>query len=831
MFETKDHSQITCKLCGFKPKSKKGKKAKMIKHLYQKHFRTKFLEEYDDLIPKTMPFSCPMKFCTFQSSSNDRREIIRHVYATHRIMKQYYEECDTSTNITFETLIKNEDLVCKLCGYEILRTNRMKTDMAKHLYANHFKSKFLEDFDHLIPKTAPFSCPMKFCNFQSITNERREFFRHVYTTHNVMKHYYEQCDISKINLPIGHAASLLLPSETISISNEYKSKIENLMKNETQILSCKLCGFEIRRKRKIDMAKHLYGKHFKSRFLEEYDELIPKTAPFPCPIQFCEFQTISVERREILRHVYSTHGIMQQYYEQCNISNNIPFESTISNKETLIKNEILLQTCKLCGFKSKNNPSKKTSMARHLYGKHFRTKFLEEYDHLIPKTAPFTCPMQSCNFQSMTNERREFFRHVYTTHNIMNQYYEQCDISNINLPIGQVDSKLLCFEPISVPTLNNATKADISTVSTKVYFKKTLVPTLLDASKIKNEVKRTSPDLNQSIYCDIVTCDFLFHTVANKNSHLYEQHFKEKFEIEYGKIFEKGGGGEEEFFGCPDCNYQHKISSLGTPASSPFLLKGPLSSWLTQNLKIHYFTKHGILEKYLKNELLMTANEKSNSEHENYNDKNLIQNSIMIKNEQPIKNEVLSSPSSNNSLLKNPRKRRNISDRKPAKVNSNKVREIDFTKKIKLEHNRTDFIVNNQPVNLSQFYTENIKSGGKKFREIEFDEKKSSNIILNDKFLDNNSRTQVMLTIDNDNVYQFKIPKPEVCLDDIKKYLLRKPERYSISNKKEKISQFEFRAKITIDGKNCFEEYDENDDYTVLPKFPNGKIMLECWTS
>ena len=64
----------------------------MIRHLYQKHFRTKFLEEYDDLIPKTMPFSCPMKFCEFQSSSNDRREIIRHVYATHRLMKQYYEE-------------------------------------------------------------------------------------------------------------------------------------------------------------------------------------------------------------------------------------------------------------------------------------------------------------------------------------------------------------------------------------------------------------------------------------------------------------------------------------------------------------------------------------------------------------------------------------------------------------------------------------------------------------------------------------------------------------------------------------------------------------------
>ena len=95
------------------------------------------------------------------------------------------------------------------------------------------------------------------------------------------------------------------------------SKIETLIKNEA-LLSCKLCGFEIMRKRskKTDMAKHLYAKHFKSKFLEEYDHLIPKTVPFSCPIQFCNFQTISIERREIMRHVYTTHGIMKQYYEQ-----------------------------------------------------------------------------------------------------------------------------------------------------------------------------------------------------------------------------------------------------------------------------------------------------------------------------------------------------------------------------------------------------------------------------------------------------------------------------------------------------------------------------------
>ena len=87
----------------------------------------------------------------------------------------------------------------------------------------------------------------------------------------------------------------------------------------------------------------------------------------------------------------------------------------------------------------------------------------------------------------------------------------------------------------------------------------------------------------------------------------------------------------------------------------------------------------------------------------------------------------------------------------------------------------------------------------------------------------------MVLTINNDKVYQIKIPKAIVSLGDIKQHLLRRPVKYLISQ--EGISQYaEFRAKTTIDGKDCFEEYDNEDDDTILP-FQGDKIMLECWSS
>ena len=43
------------------------------------------------------------------------------------------------------------------------------------------------------------------------------------------------------------------------------------------------------------------------------------------------------------------------------------------------------------------------------------------------------------------------------------------------------------------------------------------------------------------------------------------------------------------------------------------------------------------------------------------------------------------------------------------------------------------------------------------------------------------TKTKVMLTIDSDLTFGFKIPKAKVSLADVKKHLMKKPERYLIS--------------------------------------------------
>ena len=91
------------------------------------------------------------------------------------------------------------------------------------------------------------------------------------------------------------------------------------------------------------------------------------------------------------------------------------------------------------------------------------------------------------------------------------------------------------------------------------------------------------------------------------------------------------------------------------------------------------------------------------------------------------------------------------------------------------------------------------------------------------------TKTKIILTIDSDKVYRFKVPKAEICLADVKKYLMKKPERYLISEKG--IYNYEFRAKTTTsEGKDCYDIFDEEDDDMILP-FSGNKIILECWSS
>ena len=89
------------------------------------------------------------------------------------------------------------------------------------------------------------------------------------------------------------------------------------------------------------------------------------------------------------------------------------------------------------------------------------------------------------------------------------------------------------------------------------------------------------------------------------------------------------------------------------------------------------------------------------------------------------------------------------------------------------------------------------------------------------------SKTKVQITINGENVYWIKIPKPAnyITLADIKNQLLSKPRIYGITTVNGMM--YDYYVKTIKNGKTGLEECDEDTDN--LPLF-GDKIELECWS-
>ena len=89
-------------------------------------------------------------------------------------------------------------------------------------------------------------------------------------------------------------------------------------------------------------------------------------------------------------------------------------------------------------------------------------------------------------------------------------------------------------------------------------------------------------------------------------------------------------------------------------------------------------------------------------------------------------------------------------------------------------------------------------------------------------------KTKVQITINRDRIYGFKIHKSpmSVTLDDIKKHLLSKQNKFGITE--DEIRTYDFNVKTTIKGRDVLEEIDEDDE--VLPLIGDW-IELECWSN
>ena len=564
------NSSCTFENCNyqFKFKSKNNK----MTHLYNNHFKDKFDEEYGEIFPilldtednSTTILSCPDCDYTVEK----KLPILKcHYFIKHGVLEKYLaaeEESKTNNSNLIsipETAPKknpyfsNSSCRFENCNHQFEKLSQ--SNIMTHLYYKHFKEKFDEEYGEklaiLLDKEdnnlQTLSCPD--CNY-TVEKKLQCLKNHYFTKHNVLEKYLA-AEKGLRKYPI---------SETAPNISTYRSYSTCTFEN---------CNQQFKFKSKKNKITHLYYKHFKLKFDEEYGELftnlqmdtsVDNLGKLTCPMD-CDY---TVEKnmqnlQNLKYHYFTKHGILEKYLEAA--GKNLNFISILDESTEIdATKNFTMPTCKLCGLKFSHN-RKNRDIARHLFKIHFQTKFNNEYGSLIEvdilQKWTFSCPIENCNFQSSSIlRRRDAMEHVYISHGIMKEYYDQCDGSIINDVYINMPKKSIKIEtPIGdLPVLNPL-----------------------------------------SFYCEIRDCDYQFKTPSKgrKVTHLYTKHFIEKFEQEYGEMLMSEN---YESYACPDvdCDYQDNVNTDETLKQSP--------ASLMHNLKFHYFTKHGVLEKYLADEVL-----------------------------------------------------------------------------------------------------------------------------------------------------------------------------------------------------------------------------------
>ena len=120
-------------------------------------------------------------------------------------------------------------------------------------------------------------------------------------------------------------------------------------------------------------------------------------------------------------------------------------------------------------------------------------------------------------------------------------------------------------------------------------------------TNLKYHVQKIHDKIQKKKKCEIDRCHYTYKDFRSQDSnykrHLMIQHFDQKFQDEFNKIWTSGK------IVCPDCNY------VPTTTKDTRSLKGTLRN----NLKFHYFFKHGILDKYMKEEKTKQASNENST--------------------------------------------------------------------------------------------------------------------------------------------------------------------------------------------------------------------------
>ena len=300
----------------------------------------------------------------------------------------------------------------------------------------------------------------------------------------------------------------------------------------------------------------------------------------------------------------------QEKFRENDITKNQTSNVLLNKSNRITENFGTKNCCELCNFEFKRKHPGDEKI-HHLMTQHFHEKIEREIKPRIPNNKPFGCPEEKCAFVSKAKAscKKLVLRHYLVQHGVLKKLVKEelesrTANKNANLNskvISKLDSNLISkLDPKLDTKLNPKPDPKLNTVVINENDNGTETTTTDDS--LENDASKDIrvggvPEKFSTKACEL--CDLEFNKnnrYGDKLNHMINYHFKERIECEVQPVL---------------------------PSTSPFTCPEKNCSYFSgNNILNHYLMMHGILKKYIEEELELRKSDKAEeneTESENVN--------------------------------------------------------------------------------------------------------------------------------------------------------------------------------------------------------------------
>ena len=465
-----------CALCRYKYKGK-NKHQERAGHLYRKHFREMFIEEFGEKLIQSSP-KCPHEYCEFpykKYKKGKKDELFFHYFCKHGILKKYFDkemikidedERKSKTLPTYtkpRTMTEKSDtksmIEVKIENIEPKSNSEPSPKILKTIDKIITDANIEDREDHQIDSTnypkhsAIIKIDPKTCDKIYPNKTNPESLKEVIAKEekedgaNDMDDQVQdqQIDDSKLSGKISKA--LFKPrkrNRSVEPAN-LKFKDDDFLDDEEIIFQTDISRSSMQLRKSKNLPKKDHSKNsnelhetntnqssefekseYKDTSDEETDTPVIKSKPGPK-----SKQVISDESKALPRYKPGPKSKRMRFHEKT--AELLPRNDQLTRENEEKKNysteskskvsDIPLLKCELCEHNyKKESKNKSEDRSLHLFNKHFKEKFEEEFGNQFTKSLP-NCPYENCPYQNP--KQRFLLYHYYRKHGIQKKYFDE----------------------------------------------------------------------------------------------------------------------------------------------------------------------------------------------------------------------------------------------------------------------------------------------------------------------------------------------------------------------------------------------------------------------